>query len=154
MTQIIPITTVTVILLLLIYFSWKTIITNNYYQKGLTQYQQQDYPAAETEFRRVIAINKTNDVVHLLLGDTLMQQNRIPEAIAQFQEVIERAPKKADAYLRLSNALMQQNPTKDTDSWREAIANLETARDLLQKQRNTQEADKITKLLAKLAQTA
>jgi DNA-binding SARP family transcriptional activator len=74
-----------------------------------------------------------------------MQQSRIQEAIAQFQEVIERAPKKADAYLRLSNALMQQNQTK------EAISNLEKARDLLQKQRSTQEAEKITKLLAKLA---
>jgi tetratricopeptide (TPR) repeat protein len=147
MTQIIPITTVTVILLLLIYFARKTIITNNYYQKGLIQYQQKNYPAAESEFRQVIAINKTNDVVHLLLGDTLMQQDKIQEAIAQFQEVIQRAPKKADAYLRLSNALMQQNRTKD------AITNLETARDLLQKQRSTQEADKITKLLEKLAQT-
>jgi tetratricopeptide (TPR) repeat protein len=147
MTQIIPISTVTVTLLLLMYFGWKTITTNNYYQKGLTLYQQKNYPAAETEFRQVIAINKTNDVVHLLLGDTLMQQSRIEEAIAQFQEVIERAPKKADAYLRLSNALMQQNQTK------EAISNLEKARDLLQKQRSTQEADKITQLLAKLAQT-
>ncbi|AFZ01106.1 tetratricopeptide repeat protein [Calothrix sp. PCC 6303] len=85
--------------------------------------------------------------MHLLLGDTLMQQSRTQEAIAQFQEVIERAPKKADAYLRLSNALMQQNQSK------EAITNLEKARDLLQKQRNTQEADKINQLLAKLAQT-
>lgn len=82
-------------LALLGYFSWKTLITANLFQKGVTLYQQENYKNAEAAFRQVIAINSTNDVVHLLLGDTLMQQGRVEEATQQFQDVINRAPKKS-----------------------------------------------------------
>jgi tetratricopeptide (TPR) repeat protein len=129
---------------ILIYFATKTLITSNRFQKGVTLYQQQDYEAAEVAFREVIAINSTNDVVHLLLGDCLIQQDRVKDAIAQFQFVIERAPKKVDAYLRLSNAFIAQGNKS------EAISNLEKSRDLFQAQSQPQKAEQVNQLLQKL----
>ncbi|KAF3887946.1 MULTISPECIES: tetratricopeptide repeat protein [Nostocales] len=131
-------------LALLGYFSWKTLITANLFQKGVTLYQQENYKNAEAAFRQVIAINSTNDVVHLLLGDTLMQQGRVEEATQQFQDVINRAPKKVDAYLRLSNALMRLERKES------AIATLEQARDLLQAQRQSQKLAEVNRILEKL----
>jgi TolA-binding protein len=145
--NLVAVIVVTSSVFILIYFAWKTLITSNRFQKGLTLYQQKDYKNAEAAFREVISINSTNDVVHLLLGDCLMQQEQVSEAIAQFQDVITRAPKKADAYLRLSNALMLQgNKTA-------AVANLEKARALLTAQRQPQQAQKISKLLESLGET-
>lgn len=126
---------------ILAYFSWKTLITSNLFQKAVTLYQQKDYEAAEAAFRQVISLNSTNDVVHLLFGETLMQQGKVEEATQQFQEVIRRAPKKIDAYLRLSNALMQQEKQE------EAVAILQQARDLFQAQRQPEKAHKIDQLL-------
>ncbi|KYC37409.1 hypothetical protein WA1_48300 [Scytonema hofmannii PCC 7110] len=131
-------------LALLGYFSWKTLITSNLFQKGVTLYQQEDYKNAEAAFRQVIAINSTNDVVHLLLGDTLMQQGKVEEATQQFQDVINRAPKKVDAYLRLSNALMRLERKES------AITTLQQARDLLQAQRQSQKLEEVNRVLEKL----
>ena len=140
----IPIALVAFCAIALIYFAIKTLITSNRFQKGVNLYEQKDYPAAEAAFRKVIDINSTNDVVHLFLGECLMYQEKIDEAIAEFNSVIERSPKKADAYLRLSNALMQKQQPK------EAIANLQKAKELLQKQRQPQQAKKIDDLLQKM----
>jgi TolA-binding protein len=127
------------------YFSWKTLITSNGFQKGVNLYKQENYKDAEAAFRQVISRNTTNDVVHLLLGDTLMQQGKIEEAIQQFKEVIDRAPKKVDAYLRLSNALMRQEK-KD-----EAMTTLQKAKDLCQAQRQSQKAEQINSILQKIS---
>ncbi|MBW4594812.1 MAG: tetratricopeptide repeat protein [Brasilonema angustatum HA4187-MV1] len=142
--SIIAITAVISSIVLLGYFSWKTLITSNVFQKAINLYQQEDYKSAEAAFRQVIALNSTNDVVHLLLGDTLIQQGKIEEAKQQFQEVIERAPKKVDAYLRLSNVLMQQEKKED------AIATLQKARDLSQAQRQPEKAEQINRILQKM----
>lgn len=144
-SYIIAVVVVIFSLSILAYFSWKTLITSNLFQKGVTFYQQKNYEAAEAAFRQVISLNSTNDMVHLLLGDTLMQQDKVEEAIQQFQEVIRRAPKKVEAYLRLSNALMQQ------DKQQEAIASLEQARDLFQVQRQPQKSDQINHILQQIS---
>ncbi|MBD2490700.1 M48 family metallopeptidase [Aulosira sp. FACHB-615] len=128
---------------LLIYFAVKTLITSNYFQKGINLYQQKDYPGAEAEFRKVIAINSTNDVVRLFLGDVVYQQDRISEATELFQEVIRRSPKNPEAYLRLANVLMQQNQPEA------AKTNLQTAQNLFQK-RQPEKAQKVAQLLAKI----
>jgi tetratricopeptide (TPR) repeat protein len=129
---------------ILIYFSAKTLITSNLFQEGVNLYQKQDYPGAEAVFRKVISINSTNDVVRLLLGDVLVQQGNLESAAEIFSEVINRSPKYADAYLRLSNVLMQQEKRE------EAITNLQLAKDLLQKQRQTEKVERITQLLDKM----
>jgi tetratricopeptide (TPR) repeat protein len=121
------------------------LITSNIYQKGVNLYKQENYKDAEAAFRQMISLNSTNDVVHLLLGDTLMQQGKLEEAIEQFQEVIERAPKKVDAYLRLSNAFMRQEKKA------EAIASLQKARDLCQAQRQQEKAEQINRILQKIS---
>ncbi|ARV61549.1 hypothetical protein BZZ01_25565 [Nostocales cyanobacterium HT-58-2] len=127
------------------YFSWKTLMTSKIFQKGVNLYQQENYKDAEVAFRQVISLNSTNDVVHLLLGDSLMQQGRLEEAIEQFQEVIHRAPKKVDAYLRLSNAFMRQEKKG------EAITTLQKARDLCQAQRQQEKAEQINLILQKIS---
>ncbi|MEH1817829.1 MAG: tetratricopeptide repeat protein [Nostoc sp.] len=127
------------------YFAWKTLITSDLFQKGINLAQAKDYQGAEAAFRKVISINSTNDVVRLFLGDVLNQQGQVEEATELFQEVIRRSPKNPDAYLRLANILMQQKREE------EAKTNLIQAKDLLQKQRQPEKAQKITKLLDKMS---
>ncbi|MBN4005729.1 tetratricopeptide repeat protein [Nostoc sp. LPT] len=127
------------------YFAWKTLITSDLFQKGINLAQAKDYQGAEAAFRKVISINSTNDVVRLFLGDVLNQQGQVEEATELFREVIRRSPKNPDAYLRLANILMQQEQEE------EAKNNLLQAKDLLQKQRQPEKAQKITKLLDKMS---
>ncbi|MCV3212979.1 tetratricopeptide repeat protein [Plectonema radiosum NIES-515] len=143
-SSIFAIAVVILAIAILIYFSAKTLITSNLFQEGVTLYQKEDYPGAEAIFRKVISINSTNDVVRLLLGDVLTQQGNLDSAAEIFGEVINRSPKYADAYLRLSNVLMQQEKRE------EAIKNLQLAKDLLQKQRQTEKVEKITQILDKM----
>lgn len=145
MTDIFAISAVIFSIALLCYFAVKTLITSNLFQKGISLYQQKDYQGAEAVFRQVININSTNDVVRLLLGDVLKEQGKIEEATVFFQEVIHRSPKNPDAYLGLANILMQQNQPEA------AKANLQQAKDLLQKQRQPERAAKIIQLLDKIS---
>jgi TolA-binding protein len=144
-SSIIPALVVALSLSILGYFAWKTLITSNLFQKGINLAQAKDYQGAEAAFRKVISINSTNDVVRLFLGDVLNQQGQVEEATELFREVIRRSPKNPDAYLRLANLLMQQEREK------EAKANLLQAKDLLQKQRQPEKAQKITQLIDKMS---
>ncbi|MBD2296541.1 tetratricopeptide repeat protein [Anabaena sphaerica FACHB-251] len=143
-SNIVAISLVAISIGLLIYFAWKTLITSNLFQKGVNLFQAKDYEGAEAAFRKVIAINSTNDVVRLLLGDILNYQGKIEEAKELFSAVISRSPKNADAYLRLANILLlQKNPE-------EAIKNLQTSKALFQKQRQPQKAATIDKILKEI----
>ncbi|MDJ0620937.1 MAG: tetratricopeptide repeat protein [Calothrix sp. MO_192.B10] len=129
---------------MLVYFSIRTWRTNHLFQTGINFYQKKDYQNAEIAFRQVIAINSTNDVVHLLLGDTLMQQKQIEAAITEYQEVINRAPKKIDAHLRLANVLLLQ------DKQKEAIDILTKAQDFFQSKRYANELARLKDILQKI----
>jgi TolA-binding protein len=146
LSSIVAAALVTVSLAILVYFLWKTIVTSDSYQQGVTLYQQKDYPGAEAAFRKVISMNSTNDMVRLLLGDVLSQQDKLEEASQTFQDVIVRSPKNVDAYLRLAKVLMQQ------DKLDVAITTLQQARDLLTAQRNPQKAQQIEQLLQQISQ--
>lgn len=143
LNTIFPVAIVLSSISLLIYFAVKTLRTSNLFQKGLDLYQQKDYENAEAVFRKVTSINSTNDVVRLLLGDTLLKQEKVEEAIEKYQEVITRAPKKADAYLRLARIYMQQEKQS------EAIEYLQKAKEVLQK-RQPEKAEEVNQLLEKL----
>ncbi|MEM6401095.1 MAG: tetratricopeptide repeat protein [Cyanobacteria bacterium P01_D01_bin.116] len=140
---IIPAVIVISSIFLLIYFAIKTLRTSNLFQKGIELYQQKDYENAEAVFRQVTSINVSNDVVRLLLGDSLLKQGKVEAAIDKYKEVIERAPKKADAYLRLSRIYMTQEKQS------EAIEYLKQAKEVLQK-REPQKAEEVAQLLEKL----
>jgi len=142
--SIIAIGLVSGILIILVYFLWKTIITSDSYQQGVNLYQQQDYSGAEAAFRQVIAMNSTNDMVRLLLGDSLLQQNKLEEASQIFQDVIANSPKNVDAYLRLAKVLMQQEKREA------AISTLQQVRDLFQTQRNPEKAAQIEQILQQM----
>ncbi|MBE9237126.1 tetratricopeptide repeat protein [Anabaena aphanizomenioides LEGE 00250] len=141
LSNIIAISSVTVSISFLIYFAVKTLITSNLFQKGVNLFQAKDYAGAEAAFRQVIAINYTNDVVRLLLGDLLNHQGKIEEAKEVFNDVITRSPKNPDAYLRLANIQLLQ------DEKAEALQNLQTSKALFQKQRQPQKAATIEKIL-------
>ncbi|TAE59266.1 MAG: tetratricopeptide repeat protein [Nostocales cyanobacterium] len=140
-TSLIAIISVVTAIGILGYLSWKTLITANLFQKGINLFKEKDYTGAETAFRQVIAINSTNDVVRLLLGDLLNHQGKTQEAKELFTDVINRSPKNADAYLRLANILLIEN------NQQEAIENLQTSKALFQKQRQPQKAQTIDKIL-------
>jgi len=141
LSNIIAISSVTVSISFLIYFAVKTLITSNLFQKGVNLFQAKDYAGAEAAFRQVIAINSTNDVVRLLLGDLLNHQGKIEEAKEVFNDVITRSPKNPDAYLRLANIQLLQ------DEKAEALQNLQTSKALFQKQRQPQKAATIEKIM-------
>lgn len=88
LNTIIPVIIVISSILLLIYFAIKTLRTSNLFQKGIELYQQKDYANAEAIFRQVTSINSTNDVVRLLLGDSLLKQGKVEAAVEKYQEVI------------------------------------------------------------------
>ncbi|NES99691.1 MAG: tetratricopeptide repeat protein [Sphaerospermopsis sp. SIO1G2] len=140
-SNIIAIIAVITAMAVLGYLSWKTLITANLFQKGINLFKEKDYAGAEAAFRQVIAINSTNDVVRLLLGDLLNHQGQIEEAKELFTYVINRSPKNADAYLRLANILLLENDNE------EAIKNLQTSKALFQKQRQPQKVETIDKIL-------
>lgn len=144
LSNIIAISLVTVSIGFLIYFAVKTLITSNLFQKGVNLFQAKDYAGAEAAFRQVIAINSTNDVVRLLLGDLLNHQGKIEEAKEVFNDVITRSPKNPDAYLRLANIQLLQ------DEKAEALQNLQTSKALFQKQRQPQKAATIEKIMKEI----
>lgn len=142
--DILAIASVVVAILILTYFSGKTLITANAFQKGVNLYQQKDYEGAKAAFDRVISLNSTNDVVRLLLGDIFKEQGNIQQATELYQEVIRSSPKNPDAYLRLANVFMDANQPES------AKINLQQAQALLQKQRQPQRAQQISHLLEKI----
>ncbi|WP_066380021.1 tetratricopeptide repeat protein [Anabaena sp. CA = ATCC 33047] len=143
--NLVAIILVVVSIAFLIYFAGKTLITANLFQQGVNLYQQKDYQGAEAAFQKVIAINSTNDVVRLFLGDVLKAQDKIAQATELYQEVIQRSPKNPEAYLRLANILMQQNQPES------AKANLIKSQELFQKQRQPLKAERIRQLLEKMS---
>lgn len=126
------------------YLGVKTFLISSLFKKAVYLYQDKDYQAAETEFRKIIQINSSNDVVRLMLGDLLNRQGKLIEAREMFAEVISRSPKNPDAYLRLANILMLENQKQA------AITNLKTAQELFQKQRQPQQAEKVGKILEEI----
>ncbi|NRB08511.1 MAG: tetratricopeptide repeat protein [Richelia sp.] len=128
----------------LIYFSFRTWKNKELFKTAFAFYQQKDYVNAEETFRQLISINSTNDLVHLLLGDTLMRQKKVDDAICKYKEVIERAPKNIDAYLRLANALLLE------EKQQEAIDFLEKAQDYFESKHYANELDKLQYILQKI----
>lgn len=111
-------------LTILAFFLWKTLITSNLFGKGMKLYEQKDYPGAESAFRQVIAQNRNNDMVRLLLGNTLMQQGKLDEASLVFRQLMNDSPKNVDAYLGMGEVLFKQSKVE------EAISIFQTARNL------------------------
>ena len=143
--SLIAIAVVGIGLTILGFFVRDGIVTSNIYKQGVKIYQDKDYKGAEAAFRQVISRHPSNDVVRLLLGDSLIQQDKLEDARAVFQELSDRAPKNVDARLRLGMALVKLGKLD------EAVSVLEAARDLLKAQRNPQKAESVEQLLQQIA---
>ena len=142
--SLIAIAVVGIGLTILGFFVRDGIVTSNIYKQGVKIYQDKDYKGAEAAFRQVISRHPSNDVVRLLLGDSLIQQDKLEDARAVFQELSDRAPKNVDARLRLGIALVKLGKLD------EAVSVLEAARDLLKAQRNPQKAESVEQLLQQI----
>ena len=143
--SLIAIAVVGIGLTILGFFVREGIVTSNIYKQGVKIYQDKDYKGAEAAFRQVISRHPSNDVVRLLLGDSLIQQDKLEDARAVFQELSDRAPKNVDARLRLGMALVKLGKLD------EAVSVLEAARDLLKAQSNPQKAESVEQLLQQIA---
>jgi TolA-binding protein len=143
--SLIAIAVVGIGLTILGFFVRDGIVTSNIYKQGVKLYQEKNYKGAEAAFRLVISRHPSNDVVRLLLGDSLMQQDKLEDARAVFQELSDRAPKNVDTRLRLGMALVKLGKLD------EAVSVLEAARDLLKAQRNPQKAESVEQLLQQIA---
>ncbi len=109
-------------LAILAFFLWRTLTTSNLFEKGVSLYKEKDYEEAEEAFRKVVARQHSNDMVRLLLGNTLMAQDKLEEAKPVFQELIARSPKNVDAYLSLGEVLIKQGKLEEATSvFRELI---------------------------------
>jgi predicted Zn-dependent protease len=53
--------------------------------RGLSLYRERQFPAAEKEFRRILAANPRDSNARLLLARTLIELNRIPEALRELE---------------------------------------------------------------------
>ena len=60
--------------------------------RGLALYRQQQFGAAEQEFRRVLASRPANVDARLYLARTLIELNRISEALAEIERALDKTP--------------------------------------------------------------
>ena len=126
-------------------FLYNSFRISRLFQKGVDLYQARDYDQAEVTFRAVSEQQKSNDVVLILLGNTLIKQGKLTEANQILTDLIDRSPKVADAYLSLANLELKQEQKS------QAIVYLQKAQTLLQAQRNPEKAAKIQRLIQELA---
>ncbi|MGE5656540.1 MAG: tetratricopeptide repeat protein [Actinomycetota bacterium] len=114
---------------------------NDYFQQGLTSYQQGDLPKAEVAFRKAVEIDPTFAEAYANLGSVLANQNKLAEAIPAFLQAIRLQPNSPAFHYLLGVALYQNNRLP------EAIGPLRKARDLLKSQGKNQDAESINQLL-------
>lgn len=124
-------------------------------RRGNKHYNEQDYTAAEVDYRRGLEKNTNAFEAHYNLGDALFKQEKYPEAQAEFEKaasLLEADDKRniADTYHNLGNAhFAQQQYDKAIDAYRRSLRanpkdddtryNLVKAMQMLQQQQQQQQ---------------
>jgi tetratricopeptide (TPR) repeat protein len=84
-----------------------------------------DYVAADAEYQKILAQNKTSAEAHRGRGDTLYELKRYDEAINEYQEAIKTGAADAGVYNNLANAYFRTSKREDRDraieNYRKAI---------------------------------
>ena len=115
-----------------------------YLQQGINLYQQGKVEAAEAAFRQAIEMEPELAQAHANLGTVLANQNKIAEAIREFEEAVRLRPDMAILHYQLGVALYMENRSA------EAIDSLKAARDLLNSEGKTKEAEQVEEAIAKI----
>jgi len=90
---------------------------------GVALLMVEDYPQAEQEIRRMLALGVATPVTHMRLGIALAAQSRLNDAIPCFEQAVRRAPDLIDAHYNLGNALLQlRRPEDALACFRRALA--------------------------------
>ncbi|MDY7004192.1 MAG: tetratricopeptide repeat protein [Cyanobacteriota bacterium] len=85
---------------------------NDFYQKGLKEYEQQNYQLALVEFNRAIEIEKGNSDVYIYRGDVKEKLEDYQGAIDDYNQAIKLDATHPKAYYRRGNVLR-----KIGDNW-------------------------------------
>ncbi|NEQ40612.1 MAG: 1-deoxy-D-xylulose-5-phosphate reductoisomerase [Okeania sp. SIO3I5] len=85
---------------------------NDFYQRGLAKYEQQDYQSALAEFDRAIDIDPNHIDAYIHRGDVKDKLEDYEGAIADYNQVINRDSTHPKAYYRRGNVLR-----KAGDNW-------------------------------------
>lgn len=122
---------------------------HQYLRRGDRDYKDQDYAAAEIDYRKALE-KRSNARGAYNLGNAIYQQERYDEAVRQYEEVANQASDnatKAAAYHNLGNAYFhQQDYQKSIEAYKNALRlqpqDMETKYNLALAQRQQQEQEK------------
>ena len=99
-------------------------------RRGNKQYTQQDFTAAEVDYRRALEKNANSFESHYNLGNALFKQDKYPEAQAEYQKAAQLLDNKSDknrlaeSYHNLGNALFaQQQYDKAVAAYQQSLRN-------------------------------
>jgi tetratricopeptide (TPR) repeat protein len=96
-------------------------------QLGLADslHDAKDYVAADSEYQKILAQNKTSAEAHRGRADTLYELKRYDDAIGEYQEAIKTGAADAGVYNNLANAYFRTSRREDRDraveNYRKAI---------------------------------
>jgi rhomboid protease GluP len=76
-----------------------------HFSLGQAYFSREQFPQAETEFKRVLELQPKNAGAHFNLGITLLNEKRLDDARAAFTQMLAEDPKSADAHYGLGLAL-------------------------------------------------
>ena len=127
----------------------KQIEFNDFYQRGLAKYEQQDYQSALAEFDLAIDIDSSHIDAYIYRGNTKDKLEDYEGAIADYHEAIKMDSTYSEAYYNLGNVLQKTRHNKGaiadyneairldpnytlTNDWSHIYVNSETTEKLLQ----------------------
>jgi len=80
----------------------------DYMDKGINNYQNQNYKKAEKLFKKVIVIESTLSYARNFLGLVYLEQNKLDKAIEQFKKVVDESPENPSYLFNLGTAYMNK----------------------------------------------
>ena len=79
-----------------------------HFSLGQAYFNREQFPQAESEFKRVLELQPENAGAHFNLGITLLNERRLDDAKAVFTQMLAQDPKSADAHYGLGLALADE----------------------------------------------
>lgn len=121
--------------------------SQNYLSEAQQSLQKNEFPSAEADYRKAIAINPKNDTGKYNLGTAYYKKDKNAEAILRFKQAAKSATDKTEkhrAFHNLGNAYMNEKKYQEAvDSYKNALRNnpnddetrynLALAKDMLEK---------------------
>ncbi len=101
----------------------------DYYQRGDTAYQEQDYQQAVTNFTQALKLNPQEVKAYVNLGNARYNLNDYEGALANYNQALKLNPQEVKAYVNRGNAYyMLADYSSDPDKeYKQAIADFNTA---------------------------